>query len=116
MTFSDKFTGPLFTEPYNRPLAVRFADRSHGFVPAMLALIPVPSDVVADLSVEEIAEAVFEATNAPFEVTGLAAIVRAWFTAEAAKGKFYPTLSVGDVVRMGRDGAVRVESVGFSAV
>ena len=101
--------------PALRPLSIRFAARARGFEPARLAMIPVPADVVADLSVEEVAEAVFEATNAPFEVTGLAAIVRAWFTAKAEAGDFYPSLSVGDTVRMGKTGAVRVEPVGFSA-
>lgn len=101
----------------SRPLTVTFVSRNRmDPTDRTRVMIPVPMDVVADLSVEQVAEAVFEATNAPFMVTGLADIVRAWFTVKAEEGRFYPSLSVGDIVRMGADGAVRVESVGFSRV
>lgn len=86
------------------------------------ALIALPQDVVQDCSVEDVAEAVFEATNAPFELPegSLAARIRGWFANRTGK---YPALSVGDTVQL-RKGAgenlvvdtVRVEPIGFSKV
>ena len=101
-----------------RPLYITFASRNR-FAPdeTVSVMIPVAADLVADLTPEEIGEAVFVATNAPFEVEGLAADVREVFTGLAKIDSFYPTLSVGDVVRVGLNGiAVRVESAGFSRV
>jgi len=110
------YRAPAATVP-SRPLTITFASRNRMEPTARTRItLPVPMDVVEGLSVEEVAEAVFVATNAPFEVAGLAAVVRAHFVAAAEVGAFYPTLSVGDVVRMGADGAVEVASVGFTRV
>lgn len=82
------------------------------------ALIPVPNQMLEGLSVEDVAEAVFEATNAPFELKdgSLSQRVRDWFRIRSG----YPSLSVGDVVALrcagDKDASVRVEAVGFSRV
>lgn len=79
------------------------------------------------ISVEDVAEAVFEATNSPHRLKAgsLAQFVRQWFTdRHARRGETYPTLSVGDVVTFRRrtgSGAqlverVRVAGVGFEKV
>ncbi len=82
------------------------------------ALIPVPTVALEGFAVEDVAEAVFVATNAPFELRedSLAARLRDWFKVRAG----YPSLSVGDVVSVRcageTSGTVRVEAVGFSKV
>lgn len=54
------------------------------------------------LAVEQIAEAVFEADNSPYQVTGLAAQVRAAMTeAYSRTERRHHSLSVGDRVRVG---------------
>lgn len=79
-----------------------------------------PADVVGTATPEEIAEAVFTATNAPFEVGGIAAVIRERFHSLAEHGFFFPSLSVGDTVTIGSillgEVTLRVEPFGFSRI
>jgi hypothetical protein len=98
-------------------LRIEFAKRHPLAVESTVAWLLVPTDLVEGLSPEEVAEAVFVATNAPFQVDGLAGAIRARFTRKAEEqGIRYPTLSVGDYVRAGKGPTVKVEPVGFSRV
>jgi hypothetical protein len=98
-------------------LRVEFAKRHPLDDSPRVALILVPTHLVTGLSPEEVAEEVFVATNAPFDVEGLAAEVRSRIAARASSGTYFPSLSVGDYVRLGLSGpTVKVESVGFSRV
>lgn len=94
---------------------IEFAKR-HPLDEPRVALILVPTALVADLTAAEVAEQVFVATNAPYEVDGLAGAIRGRFAARAERGVFYPALSVGDYVRTGKGQTVKVEPVGFSTV
>jgi hypothetical protein len=97
-------------------LRIEFAKRSP-LAESTVAWLLVPTDLVEGLSPEEVAEEVFVATNAPFQVEGLAGAIRARFTRKAEEqGIYYPTLSVGDYVRAGKGPTVKVESIGFSRV
>jgi hypothetical protein len=93
-------------------LRVEFAKRHPLDATPRVALLLIPTGLVEGLSPEEVAEEVFVATNAPFEVEGLAAEVRSRL---ATKG-LGKALSVGDYVRLGNGPTVKVEGVGFSRV
>lgn len=93
---------------------------AEGSIPR-IAIIPVSEKDLLGMCTEEIAEAVFAATNAPagLRISGLAKTLRAWFARPANAGRF-PALSVGDVVEVKRLGGdnhkVRVEPIGYSTV
>lgn len=80
--------------------------------------LEVPAYLVSDRSLEEVADAVFTATNSPFEMEAgtLQYAIRSAYWKLAQKELYYPSLSVGDVVSLPDRGSVRVEPVGFSSV
>lgn len=83
-------------------------------------VITMPAALLAGLTVEQVAEQVFIATNSPCELDGstLAGHIRNFFAECTERGVWYLTLSVGDSVEVRvRDqlrGGVRIEPVGFS--
>lgn len=85
------------------------------------AQLSVDEDLIDGLSAEQVAEEVFRATNAffdgiPSEDTLVGQII-ADFLAQSREGRWFPTLSVGDVVRVPNNAGgvdqVLVEPIGF---
>ena len=83
-------------------------------------VITVPPELVETLSLEQIAEDVFMATNLPADLDGstLADHIRNFFAESVKRDVWYLSLSVGDSVEVRvRDelrGGVRIEPEGFS--
>lgn len=92
-----------------------------GIIEPMTVQLAIDEDSIDGMSAEQVAEAVFEATNKPFtavpcELT-LVGQIFASYTAHAAEGRYYPTLSVGDLVRVPNNSSsvdtVLVEPIGY---
>ena len=76
--------------------------------PQDVTVIRLPRTALFNTVGHEVAEAVFAATNAPFEVEGLTAAVREALQVRISKGARVRSLSVGDTVTILRPGPVTI--------